>query len=108
MKGAVLWRVLLSWRCRRQSHLPAAGCAVLLAYSTVSVASPFRMPLLVSERAPREPPARAPDGTLVFRDRADFRPNLTPAEVLQVRVAHAPARARRAPVLARAHTLIVL
>jgi hypothetical protein len=43
------------------------------------------MPILVSKRAARPPPERAPEGALVFRDRTDFRPNLTPAEVLQVR-----------------------
>ena len=45
------------------------------------------MPLKVSERQPRHAPELLADGTLVFRDRADFRPNLTPSEVLQVREA---------------------
>ena len=45
------------------------------------------MPLNVSDPPPRPAPERLADGTLVFRDRADFRPNLTPSEVLQVREA---------------------
>jgi len=60
------------------------------------------MPLDVSDRPPRPAPERHADGTLVFRDRADFRPNLTPSEVMQVRGAM---RVRAAPARVRAERM---
>jgi hypothetical protein len=45
------------------------------------------MPVLKSESKTRKlaaPPLRDPHGTLIFADRDDFRPNLSPHEVLKV------------------------
>jgi len=50
------------------------------------------MPILKADATPSQQPRPAPvrelDGTLKFSDFPNFRPNLTPAQVLQVRMAH--------------------
>lgn len=46
-----------------------------------SASKPLGKVVVAAERMPL--PARAPNGNLVFKDFPDFRPNLTPKEVMQ-------------------------